>query len=246
MIINIFILNWNSSESANDCLKSIVASDDKYFRIILINNFSSKYDLVEIRSIYESFKNKIEIYLVENDTNLGYAGGNNKGLKFLEENNLQGDVLILNPDILVLTNTISEMKKALVDGVGIVTVRTLNADGKILFDAVNFKGFIQSNEIFNQDVISTYYSQGSCMLIKREIINKIGLFDERFFLYWEEIDFSLRVKNLGQKLISITGVQIIKKNNSDSRQPASFYYSVRNAKLIKRKTWRRIFQPRIL
>lgn len=235
MTINIFILNWNSSESTKNCLDSIVASDDKSFRIILINNFYSKVDLVDIRSTYKSFKSKIEIYLVENDTNLGYAGGNNKGLKFLEDNKLQGDILILNPDILVLKNTISEMRKALVNGVGIVTVRTLNSEGKILFDAINFNGFMQSNVISGNEVFSTNYSQGSCMLIKRSIIDQIGLFDERFFLYWEEIDFSIRVKNLGQKLISTTITQIIKKSNSESRQPISFYYSVRNAKLIKEK-----------
>ncbi len=235
MKINVFILNWNSSDSTKDCINSIVASDDKNFRIILINNFYSKVDLVEIQSIYKSYKSKIEIYLVENDTNLGYAGGNNMGLKFLEDNNLQGDILILNPDILVMKNTISEMRKASINGVGIVTVRTLNSDGKILFDAINFKGFMQFDEISDQDAFSTNYSQGSCMLIKRSIIDQIGLFDERFFLYWEEIDFSLRVKKLGQKLISITVTQIIKKNNSESRQPISFYYSVRNAKLIKEK-----------
>lgn len=234
-MINIFILNWKSAESTRECLKSILLSNDHNFRVILINNFSTIHDQDEIYNIYDSFKDKIEIYLIKNSSNLGYAGGNNAGYKFLKANNMPGDVLILNPDVLLSENTVSEMKKALSADVGIVTVRTIDSHGRILFDAIELKGFFQHNIITVQQSISTDYSQGSCMLISRGIIEKTSLFDERFFLYWEEVDFSLRVKQLKKKLISITSTQIIKKKNSDLRQPEVFYYSVRNARLIKDK-----------
>lgn len=233
MKINIFILNWNSAKTIKECLNRILASDDKNFRVILINNFSTNLDLIELRNIYDTFINNIEIYLIENDANMGYAGGNNKGFRFLTINNLSGNILILNPDILISENTISEMKKVLVENVGIVTVRTLDTQGKILFDAIKLKGFFQKNIITDKQIIDTDYSQGSCMLIKREIINEIGLFDGRFFLYWEEVDFSLRVKKMGKKLISITSTFVIRKENEISSFPLAFYYSVRNAKLIK-------------
>lgn len=235
MTINILILNWNSAESTQQCLNSIACSDDKEFRVILIDNFSTKKEIMNIRDIYENFKDKLDIYLVENHSNLGYAGGNNQGLNYLIQRNLPGDLLIINPDILIRKNTISEMKKALTNDVGIVTVRTLNPQGKILYDAIQLKGFFQHNVITNQNIITTDFSQGSCLLIKRDIIDKIGLFDERFFLYWEEVDFSLRVKAQGYKLISITTTDITKNNNSESRQPDAFYYSIRNSKLIKDK-----------
>jgi len=235
MITNIFILNWDSADSTKKCLNSVLKSDDKNYRVILINNFSTNSDSVEIRNIYDSLKDKIEIYLIEDKANLGYAGGNNIGLKFLVTNQLSGNILILNPDILISENTISEMKKALIDDIGIVTVRTLDSHGNIMFDAIKLNGFLQKYIITDLESIYTDYSQGSCMLIRRDVINKIGLFDERFFLYWEEVDFSLRVKECGKKLISITSTCIIRKNNSDSRQPAMFYYSVRNARLIKMK-----------
>lgn len=234
-MINIFILNWNNAEATKGCLNSIISSSDNNFRVILINNFSSHSDLIEIENIYRDYKSKIEIYLIENETNLGYTGGNNEGFRFLKTNNLSGDILILNPDVLISENTISEMKKALTEKVGIVTVRTLNSHGKILFDAKKLKGFSQKDIITDKQSMPTDYSQGSCMLIKRGIADKTGLFDERFFLYWEEVDFSLRVKKQGEKLISITTTQIIKKNNSYARQSEVFYYSVRNARLIKEK-----------
>jgi len=235
MKINILILNWNSAISVKECLNSIINSHDKIFRVILINNFSTNSDLIEIRNIYEFFKNIIEIYLIENDANLGYAGGNNQGFKFLTTNNFSGDILILNPDIQISENTISEMNKVLTDEIGIVTSRTLNPHGKILFDAIKLKGFLQKYIITDNPIIATDYSQGACMLIKREIINEVGFFDERFFLYWEEVDFSLRVRKSGKKLISTTTTQILRKNNDISRQPNAFYYSIRNANLIRSK-----------
>jgi GT2 family glycosyltransferase len=232
---NIFILNWNSAKSTCECINSIMNSDTLLFRIILINNFSTNSDLEGLRKIYHFFNDKIEIYLIENTTNLGYAGGNNEGLKFLMTNNLEGNILILNPDTRISNNTISEMEKAMIDKVGIVTVRTLDPQGKIIFDAIKLKGFFSNYVLTQEPIISTDYSQGSCLLINRDIIDTIGLFDERFFLYWEEVDFSLRVKYLGFKLISITSTQIIKNINEDIRHPAAIYYSVRNARLIKNK-----------
>jgi GT2 family glycosyltransferase len=234
-MLNILILNWNSTEAVKDCITAITGSDIKSYRIIMINNYSHDEDLNEMRKIKRHFGMKIEISLIENEKNLGYAGGNNSGINFLQKNDLQGDILILNPDIRVSPDTISQMQKALNTNVGIVSVRTLSPDGKILFDAIKLNGFFQRRIISDQHSINTDYSQGSCMLIKREIISQAGLFDERFFLYWEEVDFSLRVKNTGQKLIAITTTSIIKNENSEALKPGVFYYSVRNARLIREK-----------
>jgi hypothetical protein len=234
MKVNILILNWKSTNAIKECVNSIILSNDKAFRIILINNFSSDSDLIEIKNIYNFYKEEIEIYLVENNDNIGYAGGNNSGVQYIENNNFDGNILILNPDIQISVDTISEMKKALVENIGIVTVRTLNPDGKIQYDAVKLTGFMQRNIITNKQSIATDYSRGSCMLINRLLVREIGLFDERFFLYWEEVDFSLRVKKTGKKLISITTSYVIQKDNSKSRNILAFYYFVRNAKLIRR------------
>ncbi len=234
-MVNIFILNWDSADAVNECLNRILLSDDSNFRVILINNFSTLPDLNEICKIYNSCRDKIEIYLIKNDSNLGYAGGNNAGLRFLTGNKFQGDILILNPDVQISWNSISEMKKALTGNIGIVSVRTLNTEGKIIFDAVKLNGFIQKNTITEKEKVVTDYAQGSCLLIKRDIIDMIGLFDERFFLYWEEVDFSIRVRKLGWELISVTTTSVIRNKNSIERQPLAFYYSARNSRLMKEK-----------
>jgi len=234
-MINILILNWKSAESIKNCIDAIMLSLEIDFRIVIINNYSTDLDYLKIKKIYSSFLNKIEIHLVANNENLGYAGGNNTGFNFLQSNNLLGDILILNSDIYISENTISEMKKALVTNIGIVTVRTRNSEGKILYDAIRLNGFVSKYIITDKKVIKTDYSQGSCMLINRDVINEIGLFDDRFFLYWEEVDFSLRVKEFGMEIISITATYVTRGKNDEMRLPLAFYYSIRNAKLILSK-----------
>ena len=234
-MINILILNWNSTELVLQSLNQLTKSTYPKFRVLLINNFSSTNDLFRIREIHKQFIKYFDIFLIENEKNIGYAGGNNKGLKFLDENNLTGDILILNPDILISENTISEMKRKLKAGIGIVTVRIVNEQKKIIFDAIKLKGFIEKYLITTKDEIETDYSQGACLLIKRNTIDQIGLFDERFFLYWEEVDFSLRVRKNGERLIATTSTQAVRIKNEINRQPQAFYYSVRNALLIKSK-----------
>lgn len=228
-------MNWDSAEEVNDCLRCIYNSDTTTFRIILINNYSTENDLHRIRSLYHIWMKKLEIYLIENESNLGYSGGNNSGLRFLIKQNMEGDILILNPDIIISQNTFSEMIRALDGQTGIVTVRTLDQDGKILYDAIRLKGFLQKYIITECSMIDTDYSQGSCMLIGRMDAETTGLFDERFFLYWEEVDLSLRIKALKRKLVSVTTTQIVKRRNSNKRKADSFYYSMRNARLVRQK-----------
>jgi len=127
------------------------------------------------------------------------------------------------------------MLKFLDPETGIVTARTKDSHGRILYDAMRLRGFFQRKIITNEKVILTDYSQGSCILINRKIIDKTGIFDERFFLYWEEVDLSLRISQAGWKLKAVTGVSVTRSSNKDERQPDVFYYSVRNARLIKEK-----------
>jgi GT2 family glycosyltransferase len=233
--LNILILNFNSTGAAGNCISSILASDKGIFRIILINNYSTDEDLNEIRSLRDNLRNKINIILVEIEKNLGYSGGNNAGIRYLIDNNIQGDILIMNPDVIVSADTITQMRKAMSSDTGIVTVRTKDTNGKVMFDAIKLNGFFQRRIITSSDIIATDYSQGSCMLIKRDVIDLVGMFDERFFLYWEEVDFSMRVRKAGLKLVSVTTGSIMRNRNSDSIQAGVFYYSARNARLIKEK-----------
>jgi GT2 family glycosyltransferase len=237
--VNILILNWRCPFLVKQCIERIVTSQDENYRVIIINNFSTLSDYNDIFNLYEYFKISIEIYFVSNESNLGYAGGNNAGFSYLEQNNLEGNVMILNPDVEISINTIGEMMNSLTSNVGIVSPRTLSSNGEVLYDAIKLRGFRQSHIITSKHIVSTDFSQGSCMLIDREVLRSIGLFDERFFLYWEEVDLSLRVKDFGKDLIAITTTSVVRKNNTTDNNVTAFYYWVRNASLLRTKHKRR-------
>lgn len=232
-MINILILNWNSSSEVDASINQILKSDYTNYRILLIDNFSRQEDIDNLKIIYEKYKNTCEIYLILNDKNYGYAGGNNKGYEYLVANNYDGNILILNPDIKITNNTLFELNAALCGNAGGVMCKTLNFDTSIMYDCIKLRGLSQKWLTTTKALVETDYLAGSCMLLNREVIDKTGLFDERFFLYWEEVDLSLRIKKYGYKILSTTNTHIYRENNSDERSIMSLYYLNRNIFLLK-------------
>lgn len=234
--INILLLNWNSSLDIVSSIKNILNSDYKNFRIILIDNFSKEDDINSLKKIYEKYKDLCEIHLLLNNENYGYAGGNNRGYEYLVNNNLKGDILILNPDVLISKNTIGQLNIVLNSDlrIGAVMCRSINSDSKILYDYISMSGLNQKWLTSNTHFTETSYVAGSCMLLKRNVIDKIGLFNSNFFMYWEEVDLSFRIKKIGYKLLSTTTTQIVRKDNDKKRSYNMNFYMTRNIFLIKR------------
>jgi GT2 family glycosyltransferase len=232
---NIFLLNWNSSLDIEQSLENINKSLYKHYRIILIDNDSQANDKINLMQIYNKYKNDCDIHVVLNNKNYGYAGGNNQGYEYIQENQFDGNILILNPDVVIYNNTLKEMENALIDDVGAVMTRTLSSDNSLMYDYIKLNGFKQKWLTTTQNIIETDYVAGSCMLLKREVIDNIGLFDENFFMYWEEVDLSFRIKDVGFRLVSTTKTNITRQENSPERNINAVYYYIKNAFYIQSK-----------
>ena len=227
-MLNIFILNWNSAEDVSSLLNSLSDSEYKQYRVLLIHNGTS--DELTMRELYSKYIGCIEIHLIINESNLGYAAGNNSGYEYIQKNNLAGDILIMNPDVLVQSGTLN----ALVDAknktnAGAIMIRTYDEFGVHLYDRVELNGFKQSYGISSDEMCNTDYAAGSCFLLDRGLIDGIGLFDPNYFMYWEEVDLSMRIKLQGRSIISVTNSYIVRKSNSIERSPNAIYYSARNS-----------------
>lgn len=237
-MINILLLNWNSFEDIQICVEQIIKSDVNKYRIILIDNKSNEEEKNKLILFYKKLDREIdnEVYLIQNSDNLGYAGGNNEGYEYLKSNNLDGNILILNPDISLSENTIANLQTVLNEdsSVGACMCRTLNSDLKINYDYISMNGLSQKPLTTNLDLVETDYVAGSCMLLRRETIDKVGLFNDTFFMYWEEVDLSFRIRKLGYKLLSTTKTYIIRKENDKSRSINMNYYMTRNIFLMKK------------
>ncbi len=233
-MINIFLINWNCLEDLECLLESLKISYFKEFRIITVNN--SKADSNKFNILINSFSSNMEIHTILSLENRGYSGGNNLALEYIQKNNLDGDVLISNSDILFNSSTIQNLVKKLKDKkIGAVSPRIYNTNREHIFDIIKLNGFLQEYKKTELPVCKTDYVPGCCFIIKRELVDEIGLFDDRFFMYWEEVDLSLRVRKLGFDLICTTDSFVIRKENSDYSYINSIKYSVRNSFILNKK-----------
>ncbi len=250
--VSIILLNWNSGEFIEACIESLQRLTYLNYEIIVVDNASSdgSDDILKVR-----YPN---IVLLENTVNLGFAGGNNIGINYALEHGTDY-VLILNSDTVVDKQLVGEMISVASQDkqIGMVTCKMLYYDEpERLWYAggeIN-KLTLWSRHIGHYKIDSQRYSNireisfvtGCCMLVRRSLIEKIGMFDEIFFTYSEDVDWSLRARKAGFKLMYVPTSKlwhkvggIIRKNTrtgvEGSSSPYQYYQTTRNHFLILRK-----------
>ena len=233
----VIILNWNGKEDTLECLSSVKQLDYPNYETVVVDNGSSDDSIIAIATQYP------DITLLQTGENLGYAGGNNVGIRWALEHSADF-VLILNNDTIVAKDMLSHLvKTGLLDerlgllgptnyyysepstvwATGAMLAKPSEAGYKILGDGdkgSSWKIAIQVDALV-----------GSAMLIQKSVFNKIGLFDEKFFLCWEEFDFSARARTAGFKCLFVPDSEIWHKVGSSLGEVASplrTYYNIRN------------------
>jgi hypothetical protein len=236
----IIILNWNGWSDTMECLSSLNNIIYDNFEVILIDNGSK-----EKLPISNYQFPKLKITQIFNDLNLGFAAGNNQGMKMALEGGAEY-VLLLNNDTAVEPDFLNRLVEASENNkeYGILgpviynygTEKIQFAGGKInwsktkgehltLFNApqppLNLRG--GAGELYFTDYIT-----GCCLLIKREVIEKIGLLSEDYFLYYEDTDWNMRARNAGWLCGVVPNAKIYHKASQSSQEfsyPYIYYHS---------------------
>jgi len=248
--INIIIVTHNSEKDIEECLMSIYKQTYRNFDIIVVDNASSDKTLERARQ----FPN---VKIISNPRNVGYSGGNNIGYE-----NTDGDyITILNPDTIVDKNWLSELMKTLANNVkvGIVTPKVLMYDHKgiintcgndVHFTGLGFSRGINEQERYYDNPEYLFTPAGCSFVIKREVIEKVGFFDEDFFLRSEVPDLAWRTHLAGYKCKYVPTSKVFHKY---SFKMNSFWYYVtergRFLLMLKNYTYRSlvlIFLPLIV
>jgi hypothetical protein len=185
-----------------------------------------------------------KIVLIRSNTNLGYSGGNNLGIDFALRLFKPDYVLLLNNDTVVDSRFLGELVSASESN-----SRIGFAGPKILYysfhgrkDVINFAGgkinlwiggakHILANQPDNktgESVTEVDYVEGSCLLARVEMLNKIGLLDPSFFLFWEETDWCVRGRKAGYKCVCVQASRIWHKVGATVTSRDSFFYNTRN------------------
>ncbi|MEJ2103716.1 MAG: glycosyltransferase [Ignavibacteriaceae bacterium] len=225
MHLSIIIVNYNVKEFLLNLLHSIKkASSNITTEIIVVDNASDDGSVDAIKEKFPTVK------LIENKSNVGYGAANNQGLKLAKGNY----ILFLNPDCIVSEDTFDKMISffELNKECGLAGCKILNSDGTLqlacrrsfpgpwtsftkvtglsnlfpkskIFARYNLT-YLDENQTYEVDAVS-----GSFMMIKREVHDKVGGFDEQFFMYGEDLDLCYRIQKAGYKVYYVHDTQII-------------------------------------
>jgi GT2 family glycosyltransferase len=232
--LSIIIVSYNVRELLRKCLKSIQSfQKDLSFEVTVIDNNSEDRSAEMIRREFAG------IALLENRRNLGFSAACNQGIR----RSRGRFVLLLNPDTEFTPGGITEMVKFMDScaQAGICGPEMTDSQGKVHYSCRSFPSYLTAissgqsilNRLFPRNPLSRKYLQkdlnrterietdwvsGSCLLAKREVFERIGLLDTRFFMYVEDVDLCYRAEKAGYSVYCFPHVTVIHHTAGSSRR----------------------------
>lgn len=250
--VGVVILHYRGEEDTRECINSLTLNKDNNYslKLIVVANQSDENFISSLKKKYPT------IDFIENKTNLGFAQGNNIGISQALRLGCEY-ILVLNNDTITAPDLISKLvsfakKDSLV---GLISPKiyfaagfeyhkdrySKNERGKVIWYA---GGILDWSNVFayhrGVDEVDrqqfnkssdTDFATGCCMLIKRSVIEKIGFLDKNYFLYFEDVDYSIRTQKAGFKVKYDPNAYLWHKNAASSGKPGSrlhVYYQTRN------------------
>lgn len=278
------ILNWRNIEDTIHCVESLLTSNNENLNIILCDNDSQDDSLKKISdwllsvgkviagndrrvvtlkerdiAACDTMTDRPAIYLLQNDKNYGYAGGNNRGIRLAMQDPeckyiwmLNNDTEVTNTSYKALYNRMESDAQIGICGSALVLDDNRNKlqgvggafNEKLCISSHVLEGIsIERLGEIESDNVDIDYIIGASMLIRKEAIEKIGLLSEDYFLYYEEIDFCLRLKKFFKIKFESNSIvyhklgSTIKKNKS----LLADYLSVKNRLIVAKKFYPQYF-----
>lgn len=250
--VSIILVNYNGKKYNNKCIQSILQSTVKdRLQVIIVDNASTDDSLADLRTHWGQNE---QVVIIEMDQNYGFSKANNEGIKWSIKHNIN-KFLLLNNDTEIDENAIEEMLKIQKETLGIVVPKILYADkpntiwcagGEFttLIKKPKQRGLNQRDKgQYDKDSMCEF-ANGCCLLLSREIIDKIGFWDESFFLYYEDTEYSLRALENGIPIWYCAKAVVYHKVNGSTKgneNPDSVYYISRNWLMCNKMYMKRRF-----
>lgn len=243
--VSIIIVNWNGLQDTIECLESLKGITYSNYEAIVVDNGSDGDDADILLKKFGDY-----IHVIENDKNYGFTGGNNIGIRYALKKNADY-IMLLNNDTIVAPDFLSKLVEVAANnpntgllGPKIYLYSEPNkiwfAGGKISFLSTHSnRGYMAIDRGQFDEMESVDFLSGSCMLIKRSVLESAGLLDPIFFFSFEDTDLSLRSIQEGFTNVYVPSSKIWHKVfSSGRRNPDITYYTSRNAMIFARKHFR--------
>ncbi len=237
----IIIVSWNTRKMTLDCLQSVYADatgTDANIEVVVVDNGSSDGTPDSIREMFP------QVMLIEPGENLGFARGNNAALHatgFPRPGDAFDYVLLLNPDTVVKPGALQALLEGIeATGAGLVGARLVYGDGRFQHSAFGFPGLLQvlfdlypvpgrllESSLNGRYPLALYtgdkpfavdFPLGATFFLRGEVIRQTGLFDERFFMYCEEIDWAKRIHAAGWPVYCIPTAEVVHYGGQSTKQ----------------------------
>lgn len=251
MELAVVIVTWNVRELVVDAIQTAlddVTAHGLETEIWVVDNASADGTAEVVRDRFP------QVHLIASEANLGFAAGNNLALRrmgFGEDAanaDLPNAVFLLNPDTLVQPNAIPTLYDALfaAPDIGMVGAQLAYGDGAFQHAAFGFPGVWQTaidllpmpGRLYESRLNGRYdrslyaasrpftvdHVLGATMMLRREVIQLVGMFDEQFFMYCEEIDWAMRIREAGWEIMCVPAARIthLEGRSTSQIRPASF------------------------
>jgi len=216
-MLDVIIVNYNSTDYLLSCLSSIFNTLDEVSTNITVQDNASNDNVDRVEETFPDVK------VVRNSRNIGFSKAVNKAI----EGGVSPYVAILNPDTLMTHGFLGEVLSYMEmnHDVGVVGPKILNSDGSVQGTARSFptpltalfgrtsllSRLFPGNRLTGANILTTQcdgktpmevdWVSGACMVVRRRAIERVGPLDERFFLYWEDADWCRRMWDSGWKVV---------------------------------------------
>ncbi len=230
--LSIIIVSWNVRDLLAACLSTIESERrDLSLEVIVVDAGSNDATAEMLRDDFPG------VLLIDRDDNVGFPKGNNIGIKSAKGH----FILLLNPDTEVVGGALEKMVGFLDSNpdVGAVGAKLLNPDGSIqssrrrfptLLTAIFESTWLQplaprwlmkryyAGDLPNDTVVDVDWLTGACLMVRKEVIDQIGLMDEDYFMYSEELDWCRRIKYAGWRIVYVPTAEILHHVGKSSEQ----------------------------
>ena len=254
----IVIINYKTADLVIDCLKTVLPQLQTNQSVVVVDNDSQDGSADVIAHwLSESGQGKID--LIRSPLNSGFSGGNNLGIKHKKAQNY----LLLNSDTLLRENALSELLRTAAEfpDAGMVSPRLEWPDSTPQISCFRFHNPISEfiyaastgpiTKLLKRwdvplDIESSLsfpeWTSFACVLVKAEVIDRVGLMDDGYFLYYEDVDYCRMAKNEGLNIVNNPSARVVhlrggssdvKKNISTKRRLPKYYYASRSRYFAK-------------
>jgi GT2 family glycosyltransferase len=250
-LIYIILVSWNHWDATSRCLAQLTALNYANYQMVVVDNGSLDGTPRNVEELYS------QVQLLRNGRNLGFAAGCNRGLRYALEQNAEY-VLILNNDTIpprdILARLVTQAES--LPAAGILTPTA--TPPSCVEHGMPTAGFchrwtkdfvkVRPDQLLVRRPVMVDYVFGTAMFVRREVLERVGLFDEQYFMYYEDMDFCVRARRAGFQLFLLPDVEVLHEGEASTQdQPAQrYYYKARSSVLFFRAHTVGLFKPIVL